>query len=184
MSEMKHWQAIERRHLLHHRLFEVKEVIARSPYTGKDHPFIYLDSQDWVNIVPITPQGECVLVEQYRHGSAQLSLEIPGGLIDRGEHEAVAARRECLEESGYAVTELVSLGQLLPNPAIFNNRLHCFYATDAVFVGSDHVSATEHTRVVTVNKEQLKDMLYSGHINHALVCATLWRLLANWPLSD
>ena len=71
------------------------------------------------------------MVRQYRHGAGQLTLETPGGLIDPGETPAEAAARELLEETGYAADEIVSLGAVNPNPALFSNRLHGFLARGA-----------------------------------------------------
>ncbi len=178
MSSMKPWSVLKSKRLLSHRLFDIQEVSAESPYTKKIHPFIYLDSQDWVNIVPITPDHQLIMIEQYRHGSQSISLEIPGGMIDSGETAEQAAIRECIEESGYAVTELISLGNLSPNPAILNNRLHTYYGVDAHYVGTDHHSNTENTQLVKVDLDDIQGLMMSGKIDHALVCATLWRLLA------
>ncbi len=178
MSEIKPWPSIRQNCLLEHRLFDIQETTAVSPYTAKQHPFIFLDSQDWVNIVPITAQNQLIMIEQYRHGSQSITLEIPGGMIDAGEKPEVAAKRECLEESGYETKQVISLGQLLPNPAILNNRLHTFYSLGAEYVGTTHKSTTENTAVVAIDFDDVQKLMLEGRINHALVCATLWRLIA------
>ena len=66
------------------------------------------------------------MVRQYRHGANRITLETPGGLVDPGETPAEAAAREMLEETGYQAREIISLGGINPNPAIFSNRLHAF----------------------------------------------------------
>ena len=73
--------------------------------------------------------------------------------------------------------ELISLGCLNPNPAIFKNRLHTWLAP-IVHSGSviDNQS-TEHTEVQLVPLAQIPELLLSGEIDHALVVATLWRAL-------
>ena len=47
-------------------VFSVSRTLAQSPRTGESHSFYRIDSADWVNIVPVTPEGQLVLVEQYR----------------------------------------------------------------------------------------------------------------------
>src|SRR6266567_1508471 len=76
---------------------------------------------DWVSVVPVTDDGNFVLVRQYRHGIDAPTLEVPGGIIDEGQDPAGAAIRELREETGYGQGTLVPLGVSHPNPALQNN---------------------------------------------------------------
>ena len=127
--------------------------------------------------MPITVDDEVVFVRQFRHGSEAISLEIPGGMVDPGEHPQVAAVRECLEESGYQAGSVESFGVLNPNPALFPNKLHTFVARQCQATGEIANTLTEHTEVELVPMKDLPELLQSGAIDHALVAATLWRLL-------
>jgi 8-oxo-dGTP pyrophosphatase MutT (NUDIX family) len=120
---------------------------------------------------------EVVFVRQFRHGSEGISLEIPGGMVDPGEDPQVAAVRECLEESGYQAGSVESLGVLNPNPALFPNKLHTYVARQCEGIGAIANTSTEHTEVELVPMKDLPELLQSGAIDHALVAATLWRLL-------
>lgn len=92
------------------------------PEKQRNGDFIVLDSYQWVNIIPITAQREVILVEQYRHGSDSIELEIPAGLIEPGEAPINAAMRELKEETGYVSNEeCIALGRSAPNPAFLNN---------------------------------------------------------------
>jgi len=177
MSAMKPWQRTNQRTLVNCPIFDVKETDSVSPQTGKLHHFYFIDSADWVNIVPITTDNEVVLIRQFRHGCQDMTLEIPGGMVDAGELPEVAAARECLEETGYQATKIQSLGVLNPNPALFDNKLHTYMARDVVAVSEINNSSTEHTEVVLVPLDELQGMLMCGDIDHALVVATLWRML-------
>ena len=86
---------------------------------------------DWVNVVPITAAGRVVMIRQYRHGTGEIGLEIPGGVIDPGEEPLAAARRELREETGYGASELAAIGQVAPNPALQDNRCYSFVARGA-----------------------------------------------------
>lgn len=158
-------------------LFQASDV---SPYSGKTHDFVYVDSPDWVNMVPLTSADEVVLIRQYRHGSQAVTLEIPGGMVDPGEDPARAAIRECHEETGFMGESVSSLGKLNPNPALFNNCLHTFYGRVNPGGESSHVSETERTLVELVPVEEVRSLLLDGTIDHTLVCATLWRFLDWW----
>jgi 8-oxo-dGTP pyrophosphatase MutT (NUDIX family) len=65
-----------------------------------------------------------VLIRQLRQGSQAVTLEIPGGLVDPGETPTQAGARELREETGYLTRELVHMGQVNPNPALYNNICH------------------------------------------------------------
>ena len=176
-ESIKPWKRKKVKQIADCRVFKVCESASVSPSTVKEHPFFFIESSDWVNVVPVTPANEVVCIRQFRHGSEKISLEIPGGLVDPGEDPVAAASRECLEETGYSTDELVSLGVLNPNPAIFSNDLHTFVAMNAKPVADISNTATEHTEVQLIPMEQISDLLVSGEIDHALVAATLWRLL-------
>jgi 8-oxo-dGTP pyrophosphatase MutT (NUDIX family) len=177
VSEAKSWREIGSEKLLDCRIVQIYRSTVVSPYTGAAHEFAQIRSVDWVQIIPITVAGELVMVRQYRAGPRAMTLEIPGGLLDPGEDPAVAAARECLEETGYAVKAIHAMGSMNPNPALFTNRLHSFYALDAERVASIKNEHTEHTEAVLVPLGELEGMLRAGHIDHSLVAATLWRYL-------
>ena len=176
MSDPKRW-TIEKTELLQDcRVFSVSRTRTRSPRTGQPHSFFRIDSSDWANIVPITPEGNVVLVRQYRHGADRVTLETPGGLVDSGETPAEAAAREMLEETGYRASEIMSLGAVNPNPAIFGNRLHAFVARESVQVAEIQPGETEETVVDVVTREQLRRFVRDGTVDHALVVAALYLL--------
>ena len=176
MSDPKRW-TVEKTELLQDcRVFSVSRTRTLSPRTGQPHSFFRIDSSDWANIVPITPEGNVVLVRQYRHGADQVTLETPGGLVDSGETPAEAAAREMLEETGYRASEITSLGAVNPNPAIFGNRLHAFVARESVQVAEIQPGETEETVVDVVTREQLRRFVRDGTVDHALVVAALYLL--------
>ena len=177
MSEIRPWIRKASRKLVDCRVFTVNESASISPRTGNEHNFFFIDSADWVNIVPITVDDEVVFVRQFRHGSEAISLEIPGGMVDPGEDPQVAAVRECMEESGYQAGSVESLGVLNPNPALFPNKLHTYVVRQCQAIGEIANTSTEHTEVKLVPMKDLPELLQSGAIDHALVAATLWRLL-------
>ena len=89
------WPRLESEELSDYRVFRVRRDRRRSPRTGESHDFYVLEMPEWINILAVTPEGGVVLIHQYRHGTARVSLEIPGGVIDPGDASpAEAARRE------------------------------------------------------------------------------------------
>jgi ADP-ribose diphosphatase len=182
MSRGLVWREVASDVIAEYRVFSVERSRAISPVDGAEHAFYRIQSTSWTQIVPITKDGQVVLVRQYRHGAGRLTLEIPGGLVDAGEDPREAAMRECLEETGYRARDAVPLGVVSPNPALFANRLYGYLATDVELEGEIKNEGTEQTEVLLVPVRDIADMILSGEIDHALVVATLWRYLYEYPL--
>ncbi len=127
-----------------------------------------------MNVVPVTPAGDIVLVRQWRHGSRAATLEIPGGQVDDGESPAEAAARELWEETGWRAGEVIELGVVNPNPALFANRCFTYLAPDVEELGVPLSSGTEETEVVLVTPDELEGLVAAGEIDHALVIAALF----------
>jgi len=84
-------------------------------------------------VVPITDDGNVILVRQYRYPFASVMLEIPAGKLDPGEDPVVCARRELLEETGYEAEEFVSLGVFYPSVAVLDEKIHLYLARKMTF---------------------------------------------------
>jgi 8-oxo-dGTP pyrophosphatase MutT (NUDIX family) len=179
MAPPRPWQVIETRLLEDCRVFRVRRSLARSPRTARLHPLFGIDADDWVNVVPLTRDGQLVMVRQYRHGSGTVTLEVPGGAVDAGETPLEAARRELLEETGYHSERFEPIGAANPNPALFGNRLHTFLARDAEPVAPVRNGEHEETVVELVPRGEIQQRVRQGRIDHALVLAALhWLALA------
>ena len=79
-------------------------------------------------VVPLTDEGDVILVRQYRYPFSQVMLEIPAGKLDIGEDPIDCAKRELIEETGYDAKELVYLGAFYPSVAMLNEVIHLFLA--------------------------------------------------------
>jgi len=174
MGTPRQWEVIETEELQECKVFAVSRCMARSPLTGEIHPFFRIEAGDWVNVVPITADDQLVMVRQYRHGSREITLEIPGGIVDPGETPAEAAARELLEETGYRAERVEAIGSVNPNPALFENRCHTFLASKVVRVAEIQNTRLEETSVELVPLADIPDQLRRGRIDHALVVVALY----------
>lgn len=162
------WQCVECREVSHHRIFGLHEHQYRLR-DSEPRPFVVLDCPDWVNVIPITSDGQVVFIRQFRHGVRCDTLEVPGGMIDPGESPAVAALRELREETGYAAEAVEELGYVFPNPAIQNNRTYSFVARDVQHVGEKMLDPFEDVEVVLHTLDEVPRLLAAGVIRHSLV---------------
>ncbi|HEX8853907.1 MAG TPA: NUDIX hydrolase [Pyrinomonadaceae bacterium] len=163
------WRRESSEQLADCRVFRVRRDISLNPRDGRAHDFYVVEAPDWINVVPLTPVGEVVMIEQYRHGTDEITLEIPGGMVDDRESPRESAARELLEETGYEASELLALGRTRPNPAIQNNWIHTFLARDVQYRGEPRFAGTEHTVVRLVPLARIPSLIADGRITHALV---------------
>jgi 8-oxo-dGTP pyrophosphatase MutT (NUDIX family) len=157
--------------IFQNHIFGVDHEVRMSPRTGRAHDFYVLRCADWCNVVPITSDGQVVMVRQHRYGTGEETLELPGGMIDPGDPSPKdAAIRELLEETGYAPRGPVEpSGVIAANPAMQANRTWSFVARDVVRVAEQAPDAGEELAVVTVPLAEIPARIARGEITHALV---------------
>ena len=114
-----------------------------------------LEFTDWATIIPITDEGNIVLIREYRHAGEIVLLGVPGGVLDPGETDAeMAARRELREETGYSAEEMIPVGSCYPNPAIQDNQIHYFLATGCQKTHVQSLDQNEEIEVVEMRYEE------------------------------
>lgn len=161
-------------------IFSVVETHYSAAFRGveREYDITTLEIPDWVTVVPITSQGDVVLIRQWRYGVEKLILETPGGVIDPGEGIAAAAARELAEETGYVAATLESLGSIYANPAIQNNQLHMMLAHDAQPRREPAPDDLESIETVVMSLAACRERLDAGDIAHALSALALERALS------
>jgi ADP-ribose pyrophosphatase len=174
------WKKLGTRPLAETRVFTLNAERWRHPARGTEREFAVLDAPDWVNVLALTSDGALVLVRQFRFGTGDFSLEIPGGMVDRGEKPLTAGVRELREETGYAGRRARLLGAVSGNPAILNNRCHFVLVEDAAPVAATAWDHDEEIEIVTAPVAEVLAWARAGRIAHPLVLNALFLLEPLW----
>ncbi len=171
---IKKWITQSSKKLYDLRIMEVWSNMRTSPKKGTDHEFYAIHSNDWINVVAVTADDKIVMVTQFRHGNEEITIEVPGGLVDDGEDPIVSAARELREETGYTSDPLLKLGAVSPNPALFNNITHTFLAPNAAQTLEQALDGNEDIEISLHSLEEIDQMIQSGKITHSLTINAIY----------
>jgi ADP-ribose pyrophosphatase len=131
---------------------------------GAEIDYSYFTADDAVWLVPVTTEGEIVLIRQYRHPLRDWTLELPAGGADGGSPLAETAARELREEVGGVAGELRRLGSFYGAVAHGSLRRNVFLALDVTLGRPEH-EPTERIAILTVPADLAFDMARRGEIN-------------------
>lgn len=117
-------------------------------------------------------KGLFVVNYEYRHGSEDYMLSLPGGRLEKGESPLDGAKREFLEETGYLAADLILLGAFYPLPSICNQKLFFFFVPKAKKVQEPKLDPLEiiYTKLMT-EKELLEEVGREAKIDTILLSA-------------
>ena len=169
------WQKVSSRSLGDFRIFRLRADEKISPRTRQPYEFIVIDCVNWVNVIAITPERQLVMIEQYRHGSNTVELEVPGGTMDVTDSSPVATGvRELREETGYAGDNARLLGEIFPNPAIMSNKCFTVLVENCRLQHSISLDPGEDITVRLVPLDEIPGLVRAGRIRHSLVVVALY----------
>ena len=172
---MKKWKTLSRETIVDHHRFRFVRHTCELPGGKTVDDYYVLEENDIGIVFALTPDHELILVEQYKHGIGEISLELPAGQFESEERNAEAeARREFNEETGYDADTFTFIGRLSNNPTRMNSYFHLFAALNARPSSQQDLDPTEDIQVHLVPIKDAFALIRSGRINETTSVAAIY----------
>jgi ADP-ribose pyrophosphatase len=144
--------------------FDVRRDDVRLP-DGTDADYHYVDEPPAVVVLPFTPAGEVVVIEEWRQAVGRVSRGLPAGTTEETDDDlATAARRELAEETGYEARRMEPLLSAEPINGVANAVHHYFVAHGCTPTGEQDLDFNESIRVSTTAYDDLLRTALDGGI--------------------
>ena len=170
------WQLQKEKTFADCRIFSVHQETWKHPGDDRQGEFYVMHCPGWVNVLALTADRQLVMVRQFRYGTRDLSLEIPGGLMEEGESPVETGERELREETGYVGASARVLASVHPNPAIQSNRCHLVLVEGVEKKAAIEWDGNEEMEVLTMPVDEVLEKAWNGEITHSLVIDALFYL--------
>jgi ADP-ribose pyrophosphatase len=165
MSRIRPWRLLRSEVVFDHHWYRLRRDWLQLPDGRKVDDYFVSVRPEVVLVFAVTDSEEVVLVRQYKHGSAQILLEFPGGIFRADEEGGeVAAARELVEETGYVAGSWELLGKAWDDPTRQDNRIHLYLARGARLAGAQALDEHEDIEVVLVPLRRVREMCLEGEI--------------------
>jgi ADP-ribose pyrophosphatase len=164
VTEAGRWERLSSEKFIETPYFALRSDKLRLPDGAVKDPYYVIERPDAAIVFPLTREGEVVLVRQYRPAIEGIELGLPAGLVDEGEEPEKAARRELLEETGYAGGEWEPLGSLASSPSLKDNWAHLFLARRVARSAAPRPDEYERVEVVLVPVGEIAERISAGEI--------------------
>jgi 8-oxo-dGTP pyrophosphatase MutT (NUDIX family) len=168
----RRWKVLTSEPVLDRPWLEVRRQRIQLP-NSHEIEFYLIGSPSWAAVLATTVDGNVVMVEQYRHGVAAISRELPAGVIESHETPLQAAQRELREETGFVSDDWSLLAELCPEPTRHTASAHFFIARHARRAVEPKPDASEDISVVTRTPDELLADVREGRIVHAVHIAAI-----------
>jgi ADP-ribose pyrophosphatase len=160
------WRVVSRDVLLKtSRGIEVAVEHLELPDGRRVNDYLTLIKPDAAIIACETADGGFVALRQYQHGPGRIGLAFPGGLVDEGETPLEAAKRELLEETGYASDEWQLIGSFTRDPNQGYGKEYYFLARGGKPISAKGAQDLEATELVLMSKSELRTTLFDGEVH-------------------
>lgn len=174
---MEKWKTIDSKYIIQRPWATLRVDKLEMPNGNIKEEYYVLEYPTWVNMVALTEDNQVIFVKQYRHGAGKIMVELPAGVVENNEDPEIAARRELLEETGYAFDDISYVCELFANPATSGNITYTYLLTGGRKVQEQELDPSEDIEVVLMDLQEAKQFLFDNKIGQALHSSALFYTL-------
>jgi len=131
---------------------------------GTETEFHCLTERPSVVLLPFTPDGDVVVIEEWRQAVGRVNFGLPAGGFEAGEAPVEAARRELAEETGHEAAAFEELGAFEPANGLLDSTFHYFLARGCEPTAAQALDPDESIRVGTAPFAELRDRAAAGEL--------------------
>ncbi|QFU82801.1 NUDIX hydrolase [Natronorubrum aibiense] len=158
------WDTLEREVAYSCPGFDVVNESVQLP-DGAETDFDYLSEPASVCVLPFTPDGDVVCIDEWRQAVSRVNRGLPvGGTEPDDDDLEAAARRELAEETGHEADHLEPLVTVEPANGIADSVIHCFVAYGCRPTADQQLDHNESIRVTPLAYETLLEAIRNGEI--------------------
>ena len=171
---MQKWKLLESKYIIQRPWATLRVDKLELPNGNIKDEYYVLEYPTWVNMVAITEDDKVLFVKQYRHGADDIFVELAAGVVEDGEEPEIAARRELLEETGYAFDSIEYICQLYANPATSGNLTYTYLLQGGRKIQEQDLDSSEDIEVIAMSIAEAKQFLFDNKIGQALHSSALF----------
>ena len=113
-----------------------------------------------------------IIEKQFRYALGKEIYELPAGKLEADEEPLEAAKRECLEETGYKPLEMIHLGDMSPTCGYSTEIIHFYYCPKSV-KQERHLDSDEVIDLMYLSLEEIEQMIKEDQIIDSKILAVL-----------
>ena len=154
------WESLSKESILERKpWFEVFHEVIRLPDGKIVSDYYSIEMPHYTAVFAVTVEQKIMVLRCYRHAIGELTITMPGGMVNEGESPLVGIQREFLEETGYVAKEWKFLGEFVGNSTRGCGTYHFFFASGAYSVQAPNSGDLEELELLLLTPQEVEQVI-------------------------